>query len=421
MNNPARHYLQLVDFRYTRATDDNTAVFRLTRPWATFPLVLADEPGMIVNPRVVARLLVEEADNADEQNSVEKLVRNRLSASPGLINEASFGPYEVVRMEPGVRTLLRARDDYWGGPVCIQTIDFTFPGSAKASWESFQAGRSNAAFLRDTLRLQDARFEGVTLLTELQNAGGVFLINHGVRGRETIGQDLRIRQAIHHAIDRDAINQKALTGSATTTNALAHKGTLLWSPELQECADRSPAFDPDAAAALVKEVEEEETGQDVSLFFVSTDQYPNPTISKELRMMLGRAGFDVTVDMGSISGVLIPRVIIAADYEAAAWGHVMDGAIWVTSLNWNYHSQGATNRGAYSHPEMDAALENLYTAHTLDQQRAALAAVQCVWSEQLPSMIWSANEEGLILAQNIKGVQRNVSSMFLFGDAYIQN
>ena len=420
VNNPARHYLQLVDFRYTRATDDNTAVFALTRPWATFPLVLADEPGMIVNPRVVARLLAEEADNADDQNSVERLVRNRLSASPGLVNAASFGPYEVVRMEPGVRTLLRARNDYWAGPVCIETIDFTFPGSPKASWEAFQAGRSNAAFLRDALLLEDARFEGVELLTELQNAGGVFLINHGVQGRDTIGQDIRIRQAMHHAIDRDAINQRALTGAATTTNALAHKGTLLWSPELQECADRSPAYNPDAAAALVKEVQEE-TRQDVSLLFVSTDQYPNPTISEELRSMLWRAGLDVTVAMGSIAEVLIPRVLVVADYEAAAWGHVMDGATWVTSLNWNYHSQGATNRGAYSHPDMDAALENLYTAHTLDQQRAALAEVQCVWSEQLPSMIWSANEEGLILARNIKGVQRTVSSIFLFGDAYIQN
>ena len=412
--------LLLVDFTNTEAVDDNTVVFRLTRPWATFPLVLADEPGMIVNPRVVARLMAEEADNADEQNSVERLVRNRLSASPGLVNAASFGPYEVAAVKPGELIRLQARSDYWGGPVCIEEIEFTFPGYARANWNGFKSGAFNAAFLRDEPLIEEARRAGAVLNTEVINAGGVFLINHGVRGRDTIGQDLRIRQAIHHAIDRELINARAFGGKATVTNALAHEGTLMWSPELQECADRSPVYDPDAAAALVQEVKDE-TGWDGSLFVVTTDQDPNPSISHTIADLLEQVGFDVVVEMGSITNVLIPRVIVQADYEVALWGHAMDGATWLPKLIGSYHSEGTTNRGAYSHPTMDVLLDYFYSAATLDEQRAALAAVQCVWSEQLPSMVWSAPKEGLVLAPNIKGVLRTHSSVFLFGGAYIQN
>ena len=137
--------------------------------------------------------------------------------------------------------------------------------------------------------------------------------------------------------------------------------------------------------------------------------------------MLERVGFDVTAEYGGTMTVLIPRVIIQADYEVAGWGHNMDGAVWVSSLNQNYRSDSASNRTAYGTPEMDAALDALYAAGALEEQRAALAAVQCIWTEDLPTMIWSVNEEGLALAPNIKGVQRSMTTLFLFGNAYMEN
>lgn len=412
--------VQAIDFEATEVPDDNTVIFRLSAPWSTFPLVLGDEAGMVVNPRVIAQMLEEEAANADDENSAEKLVRNRLAVSPDLVNAASFGPYEVVEVEPNVRTLMRARDNYWGGPVCIEEIEFTFPGSSRANWEAFQAGDFNAAFLRDPRVFGDAREAGVVLNTELQNVGGVFLMNNGVRGAERIAQDIRIRQAIHHAVDRQIINDRAFEGLGIVTNALAHEGTLMWSPELQECADREPAYDPDAAAALVQEVKDE-TGWDGSLFFVYTDQDPAPAIGQAFEGMLERVGFDVTAEYGGITTVLIPRVIIQADYEVSGWGHNMDGAVWVSALNQNYRSDSSSNRTGFGHPDMDAALLSLYGAGTLEDQRAALADVQCVWAEHLPSMVWSVNEEGLALAPNIKGVQRSMTTLFLLGSAYMEN
>ncbi len=412
--------VQAIDFEATEVPDNNTVIFRLTAPWSTFSLVLGDEAGMIVNPRVIAQMLEEEAGNATEEVSAEKLVRDRLAVSPDLINAASFGPYEVIEEEPNVRTLLKARDDYWGGPVCIEEIEFTFPGSSRANWEAFQAGDFNAAFLRDPRVFADAREAGAVLNTELQNVGGVFLFNHGVRGADRIGSDIRIRQAVHHAVDRQVINDRAFEGKGIVTNALAHEGTLLWSQELQDCADQEPAYDPDAASALVQEVKDE-TGWDGSLFFVYTDQDPAPAIGQAFEGMLERAGFDVTAEYGGTMTVLIPRVIIQADYEAAGWGHNMDGAVWVSSLNQNYRSDSRSNRTAYGTPEMDAALDELYAAGTLEEQRSALAAVQCIWAEDLPTMIWSVNEEGLALAPDVKGVQRSMTTLFLFGNAYIEN
>ena len=420
MNNRAAGSVGLIDFENTTVPDDSTVVFALNRGWSTFPSLLGDEPGMIVNPRIIAQMLDEEADNATEEASAARLVRNRLAVSPDLVNAASFGPYEVTDVEPNVRTVLRARDNYWGGPVCIEEIEFTFPGSSVANWEAFQAGDFNAAFLRDPRVFADAREAGAILSSEDQNIGGLFLFNQGVRGADVIGKDIRIRQAIHHAINRDIINERAFEGKLKTTNAIAAEGTILWSPDLQECADQSPSYDPDAASALVEQVKAD-TGWDGSLFMVHADTDPGPEIAQAVEGMLEAAGFDVEVALGPVTTVLIPRVIVQADYEMAGWGFNADGATWVASLNDNLLSTSGSNRMAFGHPDMDAALGELYGAETVEDQRAALAVVQCVWSEQLPAMVYSVTEEGLVLAPNIKGVQRAGATIFLFANAYIEN
>ena len=420
MTNRAAGSVGLIDFDNTEVPDDSTVIFRLHRGWSTFHTLLGDEPGMIVNPRVIAQLLDEEAANATEETSAARLVRNRMAVTPELVNAASFGPYEVADVEPNVRTVLRARDDYWGGPVCIEEIEFTWPGSSTANWEAFQAGDFNAAFLRDPRVFADAREAGAVLSSEFQNVGGLFLFNQGVRGADVIGKDIRIRRAAHHAINREIINDRAFEGKLNTTNAIADEGTLLWSPELQECADQEPAFDPDAAAALVEEVKAD-TGWDGSLLLVHADTDPGPEIAQAVEGMLEAAGFEVEVDLGPVTTVLIPRVIIQADYEMAGWGFNADGATWVASLNDNLLSTSGSNRMAFAHPDMDAALGELYGAATVDDQRAALAGVQCVWSEQLPAMVYSVTEEGLVLAPNVKGVQRAGATIFLFGNAYIEN
>ena len=420
MNNRAAGSVAIIDFDNTEVPDDSTVIFRLHRAWSTFHTLLGDEPGMIVNPRVIAQLLEEEEANATEETSAARLVRNRMAVSPDLVNAASFGPYEVVEVEPNVRTVLRARDNYWGGPVCIEEIEFTFPGSSLANWEAFQAGDFNAAFLRDPRVFAEAREAGATLSTEDQNMGGLFLINQGVRDADVIGIDLRIRQAIHHAIDREVINERAYEGKLKTTNSVAAEGTLLWSPELQECADQEPAYDPDAARALVEEVMAD-TGWDGSLFMVQSDSAPGPEVAQAVEGMLEAAGFEVEVALGPVTTVLIPRVIVQADYEIAGWGFNADGATWVAALNDNLHSESGSNRMWFRSSDMDAALEQMYGAATVDDQRAALTTVQCVWAEHLPAMIYGVTEEGLVLADNLKGVQRAGATIFLLGDAYFEN
>ena len=84
--------------------DPQTVTFTLTAAYPDFPHVLATDVGMITNPRVVA------AKGPD-----------------GFANDPTgggVGPYEFEKYAPGEEIVLKAKSDYWGGPVCIQELHF---------------------------------------------------------------------------------------------------------------------------------------------------------------------------------------------------------------------------------------------------------------------------------------------------------
>src|SRR5262249_29999030 len=84
--------------------DDLTVVFTLSAPWGDFPWFLASAGGMIVDAKVVAAKGAE-AFNKDPTG-------------------AGVGAYELVRYVPGEELVVKAKTDYYGGPVCVQTLKF---------------------------------------------------------------------------------------------------------------------------------------------------------------------------------------------------------------------------------------------------------------------------------------------------------
>src|SRR4051794_2763883 len=89
----------------TTVVDDLHLVVNLVDPWAEFPYLLsAQNLGLIPNPKVIAQL------------------------GPAAFNlapvGAGAGPYEVAQFVPNEKITLRAKTDYWNGPVCIQQLNF---------------------------------------------------------------------------------------------------------------------------------------------------------------------------------------------------------------------------------------------------------------------------------------------------------
>ena len=180
-----------------QAKDPTTVVFKLTRPWATFPALLSDSPGQIIDPSVL-----------------ERLGPQQFALNP---QGAGAGPYEIVKFAPGEGIELAAKKDYWGGPVCIQKLRFVAVAGAAATYDAFKTGTVQMAFVREAPVVEQATKDKAVVHRAIQSAGNGFALNNRP-GNPTA--DVRVRQAMALALDPKVISDRVYQGTARATSAL---------------------------------------------------------------------------------------------------------------------------------------------------------------------------------------------------------
>lgn len=381
---PARGTLEGIERK--RVIDDRTLELTLKLPWYEFPKVFADQPGMIVNTKAVGK------DPA------------AFAADPP--EAAGLGPYVLERNAPNEEIVLRARDDYWDGPVCIERLRFVSIPGAKATYDAFRNGELDAAFLREEQVVAEAEDAGIDGWFDLTHAGQSVYLNHA-DGRPAA--DPRIREAIWLALDDEAVNSRVFEGTMLASKSLIHPDSSLASDAL----DVVPT-DPDRAADLVDEAKAD--GYDGSLELVCPTTPPSPDAALTYEGLLEAVGFDVTVK--TLPAAEHIEKVFATDFDASCWGLGVQEAMLPTTLYRSLHSSG-TNfaRTAYRSAEMDRALEAALAADTPETQREAVAEVNNIFGEEFVAASLGAAPQGMIWQPELQGVVPTVNSIFLFHEA----
>ena len=376
--------------------DDLTVQFTLDSPWAGFPYTLSDEPGMIVNVNVI-----------EERGGVAEFSRNPTGGGAG--------PYELVRYAPQEEIVVRAKDDYWGGPVCIEEIKFVRVPGAPATYDAFQNDELQVAFLREPRVIAEARENGDTnALVFLKNTGGVVMINNGVRGSTPPTTDLRLRRAIMLALEPSVMNDRANEGTGRPTNALLDAGSFYYDADLFA----QVPTDADEAARLVEEVIAE-GNWDGSIRLHCHNAPSRIDWALAAEALLESVGFDVEVINDGTILDLISAVLVNADYDLACWGFNLDDETpYIPLLQHTCTSR--SNRTGYCDENMDAAIAQLRLAGNYGETQAALAEVWRVWQETIPSVAYETTEEYVVFKDNIKGVVGTQASGILFYNAFIE-
>jgi len=369
--------------------DDRTLVFHLDGPWGDFPYFLAMGGGMIVNTAVVDEVGVEQFN---------------LDPPVG----AGVGPFELVRYAPDEEIVMEAKDDYWGGPVCIDTLRFIAPGDDDARYEALQLGEIDVTVLAGPRVVEQARdVDERPGYTGYGNANQLMI--NARPGRP--GADVRVRQAIVAAIDIEAVNERAYEGTATASGAVVHPDTPLFTSGMG-----GPDYDPERAQELVDEARA--AGWDGRLSLLSIDSPTSTEVSLTVEGMLEAVGMDVTVE-NVMTPELIERVTTDQNFDVTAWSlDVLPEAPW-TGVDRNLRSDSPTNRTGYADADFDAALADLREASTVEERRAGIAEVQEVWNETVPGVVYSHDEEFLTWGDDVHGVRLTREGVAMLDDAYV--
>lgn len=366
--------------------DNATLVLRLEEPWAGFPFVMANGPGMIVNTRV-----------ADEQGE-------GFATDPA---GAGVGPYEATSYVAGDEIVLTAKDDYWNGPVCIESLRLIAMPMDQGRYEAFRAGEIEAAWLRDSLVIAQTEDDGVPGITTFQNAANVLMLNSGKGPSPT--NDVRVRRAIAHALDVDAIDDRENEGTGGATKAVLGENSDYYS------GAKGLAFDRNKAAELLEEVKAE--GYDGSLRVVCAKSSEEAGLAIEGQ--LKAAGFDVDYETVRDSAALVDRVIVKADYDVSCFGlNAVDEGLWAT-LSSELSSSSDSNYGGFSDPRVDAVLDDLRVAYEADEISASMDDLQEAWNDSVPSIPLNAAPNKTIHVDQLQNLVPTSNSLFFFAKAFL--
>jgi len=368
--------------------DDTTITFTLRRPWAGFPYLFAHAGGMVVNPRVVAE---------------------RGADFPKNPRGAGVGPYEFVSFTPNEELVLRAKDDYWGGPVCIEELRFVSIPDSQTTYEAFQQAEIDVMFLPEPNVIAQAKDAGVAGEGQVFGSNGFWTNSH--RGTDLPFGDVRLRRAAAHAMDLDLINQRVYGGTALMSSALTHERQVVHS------GLDGPAYDPDLARQLVAEVKAT-TSWDGAITIVCRNTPEHNELALVAKGLLDAVGFSASIE--NLAGNdYSTRVFTDGRFDMACAGAPLFDEAPIRGVG-IFEGGSPRTRTGFADPRLDAALQKLYLVAEPEEVRAVMREVQEVWNDLVPSVWLNAGEWWFGWHEGVHGIVSHIGGVALFHDAWIE-
>lgn len=352
------------------AVDDTTVKFTLNQPWGTFPWLLTMAPGMIVNPNVL-----------------DSLAPAQLAVAPP--PEAGLSAFQFEVWNPGRNMVLTKKEDWWGGPVCIDNINVTFNAAGLPNYDAMLAGQLDAFFTLDGPAIVQANDNSEAKLFEVPPAGATVTFN----GARAPFDQVDARLAMWQAIDSSVLNDKAWEGLAPASRKVVPDSSAY------DISEDSVEFDAAGAKALTGDA-----GQAWSpVFSLMMNATPNNVNQAVLLSAMAEAsGFTMTRDELQLQEY-VPKLLVQRDFQAAQSAIVFqDGCIWCSYVS--YDSANPANFMASKSPEIDAALDSLRAASGQDEIESALDELQLAWNGSAPAAIMGWIPQALITTDRVEGL-----------------
>ena len=220
------------------------------------------------------------------------------------------GPFKVRTFESNVKTIMTRNEDYWRGIAGRPAVyEHHYVPDGRARLNALRSGQANVVLI-DPRQIPEAKNAGLTV--QISEKNGVWDIYFNL-SRASLGE-LKVRQAIMHAIDRQALAEALSFGSAKPTVQLFAQS----SPVYDAALEKIYPYDPAKAKALLAEAGHP-NGIELTQLLLNTTEYKQ--LAEALQAMLAESGIRVKFDVVDASQFnLFRRAPYRGDYLMARWG-----------------------------------------------------------------------------------------------------
>lgn len=348
----APYYSRISQITEVNVIDPQTVEFKTAEPFPTMLLSLyeASFPALIVPPAYAAQ-----NDGAD------------IAATP-----VGTGPYKFVDWLKDEQIVLEANPDYWGGKPAIDRVIFR---PIKESRTRIAELRSDGVDIAVDVSPEDVpSLEGGNTKVATVSSDFLYFLAFDTT-RDTPLKDKRVRQAINHAVDVDAI-QEALLGGLGNRIAL----TLPTNAFGYDPAWKPYPYDPEKAKELLAEAG-------------YADGFTIPLMTRKGRFMKDAEIVEATTGFLSEVGITAEIQYI----EPGVWGQISEakGREGITFPGWSGRDPNLVwlpllktgmYQSYYSNPELDKLLDDGATETDPDKRREIYSKAAVIIKEEAPHL-----------------------------------
>ena len=379
---PSQRAFQLKGVAAARKVDDSTLELVTEAPDAVLPEKLTFLPMM-------SRAWCEKHGVQKAQDFNGKQETHAVRHANGT------GAFRLERYEPDVRTVLKRHPQWWGDTDKapggrqgnLTEVVFTTIKSDATRLAALASGEVDLVLdppYQDIARLKaDPRIT----LTQTADIGQQYLAFDqardelefsDVKGRNPF-KDLRVRQAVYHAVNVPLIIDKVLRGQAVPTGAFLSPMVEGSPAEL----DKRLPFDPARARALLAQAGYP-NGFGVTLDCVNVAWREN--VCQAAAAMLTQVGIRTTL-RSSPTNQFFPRLSQGTgSFLEFGWSASPDAWASLNGLFRTYDRSGlgSFNAGRYSNPKLDALIDGVRVEPDLTRRRAMVTTALRLIGEDLP-------------------------------------
>jgi peptide/nickel transport system substrate-binding protein len=339
------------------AVDPLTVRFTLNEPYAPFLSNLAYPTGLIVSPAAVKQ------HGADFGR-----------------NPSGTGPFRFGEWRSNEAVVINRNDDYWDGKAALDAVVFRPISDANTRVAEMLSGGIDMMVEVPPVAL--SQFQGDRYKVVEQAGPHVwFLI---LNAKEGPFADKRVRQAANYAINKQALVNDVLEGTADIA-AGPTPPAFAWA--YNEALEPYP-YDPDRARALIAEA----GAEGATLTFYVTeggsgmlDPVPMGTA---IQADLAAVGFNVkieTFEWNTFLGKVNPGMEGKADMAEMAWMTNDPDTLPFLALRTDaWPDKGGFNSGYYSNPEVDKLLEAARVSTDQNERARLYKDMQVIVREDAP-------------------------------------
>ncbi|MFO7266063.1 MAG: ABC transporter substrate-binding protein [Limnochordales bacterium] len=369
------------------AVDDYTVRFTLSEPFAPFLLTLANNGAAIINPRLV------EYDQGDYGRAY--LAEHTMGS----------GPYQLQRWDKDQQIIL-VPNPYYGGPQPhFRMVAFLIISDPSARRLQLERGDIDIAEALPLDQIERLKGRAGIRVEEHPSLSVTYLYLNNQRSPLN---DVRVRQAISHAVDYDALIQGVMLGNATQMRGPVPQGMWSHDPNAYQYT-----LDLNKARQLLAEAG---YGNGLTLGYLYSPVYSEwEQIGLALQAQLAQIG--IRLELQPYAYATMRAMLDEGNFDIAVGNWSPDFAdpymfmnYWFDSSNWGL----AGNRSFYSNPVVDDLIRRAAVSTDIEERTRLYQEAQRIVIEEAAYVYLYQKGYQVAMRDNVKGYVFNPMLVDIF-------